>query len=149
MLRGPLSRPLSRLRGRVETLGSRAASGVCSLTFTPPMAPASRPLVLVLLMVSCVAAERLRADTVDDVVAAQMQRRGNPGVSIAIIDGDTVVNAKGYGYADLQSKSPVTTETLFQAGSVSNPVAAMGEPSVRHRMQHGQHPTMYPMFLRD
>ena len=68
----------------------------------------------------------LRADPIDDAVAAQMARRHIPGVSIAIIQGGEVIRAKGYGAADLSSGAPVTPETLFQAGSVSKPVTAMG-----------------------
>ena len=48
------------------------------------------------------------------------------GVSIAVIDQYKIDWAKGYGLADVQSNRPVTTETLFQAGSISKPVAAVG-----------------------
>jgi CubicO group peptidase (beta-lactamase class C family) len=44
---------------------------------------------------------------------------------VAVIQNYQVEWAKGYGYADLESKRPVTTETLFQAGSISKPVAAV------------------------
>ncbi len=47
-----------------------------------------------------------------------------PGVSIAIIDNFQVVFAKGYGFIAAGSNTPVTTKTLFQAGSISKPVAA-------------------------
>jgi CubicO group peptidase (beta-lactamase class C family) len=33
--------------------------------------------------------------------------------------------AKGYGVADVETDAPVTTETMFQAASISKPVAAM------------------------
>lgn len=47
-----------------------------------------------------------------------------PGLSIAIIDDFQVVSAKGYGFIATGSSTPVTTKTLFQAGSISKPVAA-------------------------
>ena len=48
------------------------------------------------------------------------------GLSIAVIDDYKIVWAKGYGVTDMVSKKPVTTKTLFQAGSISKPVAATG-----------------------
>jgi CubicO group peptidase (beta-lactamase class C family) len=48
-----------------------------------------------------------------------------PGVSIAIIKNFRIHWAKGYGIADLENGARVDTDTLFQAGSVSKPVAAM------------------------
>jgi len=68
----------------------------------------------------------LRADPVDDAVAAQMSKRHIPGASIAVIQGGAIVKAKGYGVTDVASRDLVTPDTLFQAGSVSKPVTAMG-----------------------
>jgi CubicO group peptidase (beta-lactamase class C family) len=47
-----------------------------------------------------------------------------PGLSVAVIKDFKVVWAKAYGVKDLQTKEPVTTETLFQAGSISKSVNA-------------------------
>ena len=49
-----------------------------------------------------------------------------PGVSVAVISDYKVAWAKGYGVMDAGTKLPVTDKTLFVAGSVSKPVAAMG-----------------------
>jgi len=49
-----------------------------------------------------------------------------PGLSVAVIDGYKVVWAKGYGVTTAGGTTPVTAHTLFQAGSVSKPVAAAG-----------------------
>lgn len=42
-----------------------------------------------------------------------------PGVSIAVIKDYKIDWAKGYGLADTLQKIPVTTETMFSAGSIS------------------------------
>ncbi len=49
-----------------------------------------------------------------------------PAFSIAVIDNYRIVWAKAYGLTDGSSNKPVTTRTLFQAGSISKPVAATG-----------------------
>ena len=49
-----------------------------------------------------------------------------PGLSIAIIDNFEVVAAKGYGYIENGSSIKITTSTLFQAGSVSKTITAVG-----------------------
>jgi CubicO group peptidase (beta-lactamase class C family) len=42
-----------------------------------------------------------------------------PGLSIAVIENYRLVWAKGYGFANDSAKTPVSTKTLFQAGSIS------------------------------
>ncbi len=58
-------------------------------------------------------------------IEALMERFGVPGVSIAVIHDFDIHWAKGYGVADTETGAPVDTETLFQAASISKPVAAM------------------------
>ena len=48
-----------------------------------------------------------------------------PGISIAAIKDFKIHWAKGYGIADVETGAQVNTETLFQAASISKPVAAM------------------------
>ncbi len=55
-----------------------------------------------------------------------MERFNVPGVSVAVIHDFEIHWAKGYGIADIETGSPVDTETMFQAASISKPVAAMG-----------------------
>lgn len=55
-----------------------------------------------------------------------MQRFNVPGVSVAVIRDFRIHWAKGYGIADVETGAPVDTETMFQAASISKPVAAMG-----------------------
>jgi CubicO group peptidase (beta-lactamase class C family) len=53
-----------------------------------------------------------------------------PGVSVAVIVGGEVAWAKGYGLADEEADVPVTPETLFQAASISKPVAGLAALSL-------------------
>jgi len=53
-----------------------------------------------------------------------------PGLSIAVIENYKIVDAKGYGVIAPGSSTPVTPKTLFQAGSISKPVAATGALSL-------------------
>lgn len=49
-----------------------------------------------------------------------------PGASVAIVRDDQIVWAEGIGTAEQGKDRPVTVETLFQAASISKPVAAAG-----------------------
>lgn len=49
-----------------------------------------------------------------------------PGISIAVINNGKIEWAKGFGVTESGTKNPVTVDTLFQAGSVSKSVAAVG-----------------------
>ncbi|WP_353718833.1 serine hydrolase domain-containing protein [Dyadobacter sp. 676] len=68
----------------------------------------------------------VHADDLDDFIRSQMQKRRIPGLSLAIIQDGRILKAQAYGFIDKDNKVPVTTSTLFQAGSVSKSVAAMG-----------------------
>lgn len=48
-----------------------------------------------------------------------------PAVSIAVVNNGAIEWARGYGAADAESGRPVDTATLFQAASISKPVAAV------------------------
>jgi CubicO group peptidase (beta-lactamase class C family) len=59
-------------------------------------------------------------------ITQRMAALGIPGVSIAVIEEGKIAWARAYGLRDTVDKTPVTTQTLFQAGSISKPIAALG-----------------------
>lgn len=58
-----------------------------------------------------------------------------PGASIAVIEDGAIKWAKGYGIANTESGKAVDVNTLFQAGSISKPVAAL---AALHLAQEGK-----------
>ncbi|MHB8454081.1 MAG: serine hydrolase domain-containing protein [Acidiferrobacterales bacterium] len=52
-------------------------------------------------------------------IPQQMKRYGVPGVSIAVVDNQRLVWAKGFGYADRERRIPAGAETVYQVGSIS------------------------------
>lgn len=66
-----------------------------------------------------------RADTSFDILE-RMRFYHVPGVSVAVVDGDRVAWAKGFGVKAFGGADAVDTSTLFLAGSISKPVFATG-----------------------
>jgi CubicO group peptidase (beta-lactamase class C family) len=59
-------------------------------------------------------------------IADRMAHYKVPGVSVVVINDGKIEWAKGYGVTEAGGSTPVTTETMFQAASISKPVAATG-----------------------
>jgi CubicO group peptidase (beta-lactamase class C family) len=49
-----------------------------------------------------------------------------PGLSVTIINDFKIASARAFGVTEAGGTTPVSTRTLFQAGSISKPVAAVG-----------------------
>lgn len=79
------------------------------------------PFVLVLILLLPLLT---LADRVDDYVRDFMAKRHIPGASVAVMKDGKVVKIKGYGVASLEHKVPVTSDTVFEIGSVSKQMTA-------------------------
>jgi CubicO group peptidase (beta-lactamase class C family) len=60
----------------------------------------------------------------------RMKHYNVPGLSVAAINNGVIEWAKGYGVKEFDGNDPVTSETLFQAASISKPVIALGTLSL-------------------
>lgn len=58
-------------------------------------------------------------------IAERMKHYKVPALSIAVIKDFKIDWARAYGVKDLETNEPASTDTLFQAGSISKSVAAM------------------------
>lgn len=65
-------------------------------------------------------------DAPPSTIIERMAKYKVKGVSIAVIHDYKIAWAKGYGWADEAEKRPVTTETLFEPGSISKSLNAVG-----------------------
>jgi serine beta-lactamase-like protein LACTB len=94
----------------------------------------SRPPFLALLALfvavwptAGVAAERVAppkkyaaaAGALEEFIAAEVKDKHLPALSIALVDDQQIVWARGFGYANPKSKKPATAATVYRVGSVS------------------------------
>ncbi|QSQ13880.1 serine hydrolase domain-containing protein [Myxococcus landrumensis] len=78
-----------------------------------------------LLVSSAASAHDSLRERLDAFVRAEQKRQKVPGVAVAVVSRGRVVLAKGYGLSNLEHQVPVTTDTLFQSGSLGKQFTAM------------------------
>ena len=89
-----------------------------------PAQEIEKPLALEQSLLPAIAIEGEEALTFS--LEERMKHYRVPGVSIAVIQDGQILWAKGYGVTNTETGHPVDELSLFQAGSISKPVAAMG-----------------------
>src|SRR5688572_13151975 len=67
-----------------------------------------------------------RADVVDDYVAAQMDAQRIPGLSLAVTRDGAVIKTRGYGFANLETQSRASANTVYPLCSVTKQFVAAG-----------------------
>ncbi len=64
--------------------------------------------------------------TIEHAVREAMDSTSTPGVAVAVVHGGEVLMSKGFGTANIETGSAVTTQTMFQSGSVGKQFTAAG-----------------------
>jgi len=67
----------------------------------------------------CVLSADAQKDPIDTYVRSEMQYQHIPGLALGLYAQGKVVRAEGFGMADVELKSPVGPETLFNSGSLA------------------------------
>ena len=60
-----------------------------------------------------------------DQVFLQFRKGVQPGAAVMVIRDGEIVHSAGYGYANLEEETPITTDSTFRLGSVSKQFTAM------------------------
>jgi CubicO group peptidase (beta-lactamase class C family)/D-alanyl-D-alanine dipeptidase len=61
----------------------------------------------------------------DSLIAREVADKQLPALSIALVDDQTIVWSKGYGYADPETKKRATPDTIYRVGSISKLFTAL------------------------
>jgi CubicO group peptidase (beta-lactamase class C family) len=65
-------------------------------------------------------------DAVDRYVRSEFARQRIPGLSVAVLRGDSVILDRSYGYVNAEDRTPATDTTAYQVGSISKQFTAAG-----------------------
>jgi CubicO group peptidase (beta-lactamase class C family) len=64
-------------------------------------------------------------EPLDEFIARYMQAMNAPGLTLALANKSGVVRTAGFGYSDVELKTPVTPQMLFEIGSITKSFVAL------------------------
>jgi len=85
---------------------------------------ASPLLGMLLLPTPAVGQNPATLDSIDQYVRTELARYRIPGLSLAVIRGDSLVMIRGYGYANVELRVPASDSTVYESGSLAKQFTA-------------------------
>lgn len=67
----------------------------------------------------------MRFEELEEFVRERMRRTRLPGLSLALVRGDEVLYARGFGFRDLEKRLPATPSTAYGIGSITKSFTAV------------------------
>jgi D-alanyl-D-alanine carboxypeptidase len=107
--------PMQRFSRRAFLSTSAAAAAGASLFWTQES----------LAQMPTPAASRPRDERLDAYIAAYMAAMNAPGLTLGLTDATNTLRTAGFGYADVDKRTAVTTDHLFQIGSITKSFVAL------------------------
>jgi CubicO group peptidase (beta-lactamase class C family) len=92
-------------------------------TTPPPVAPPVTPPAQPEIPISGAAVPGM--GSYDKTITDFMRKHAVPGGAVAVVRDGRLVYARGFGYADVENKTPVQPDALFRIASVSKPITAV------------------------
>ena len=81
-------------------------------------------VLTMLALTAVVLAAQVDSVALDRVATEELAKQKIPGMSVAVVKGDRVVYAKGFGVASVETNVPVTPDTLFRIASLTKTFVA-------------------------
>ena len=110
---------MKRTRTLVTGLLVAASVAACDKdppSFSPPVTPPAE------IPISGAAVPGM--ESYDQTIADFMRKHAIPGGAVAVLRDGKLIYARGFGYADVETKTPVQPDALFRIASVSKPITA-------------------------
>ncbi len=112
---------MKRARALLTGLLVATASGACGKD-PSPLAP---PVTAASADVPISGAAVPGMESYDQNIAGLMRKYGIPGGAVAVLRDGKLIYARGFGYADVASRTPVQPDALFRVASVSKPITGV------------------------
>jgi CubicO group peptidase (beta-lactamase class C family) len=72
----------------------------------------------------CATSRHAQRDSVDEWIRNYMEEKHVPGLALGVLHGGRIVKAQGYGFANLEQRTPVSPETVFESASAGKQFTA-------------------------
>src|SRR6185295_16740964 len=59
------------------------------------------------------------SDALEQSAVQEMKRTSTPGVAMALVKDDRIVFSKAFGFANLETQTPMTPDTLCRSGPIT------------------------------
>ncbi|HEY3221885.1 MAG TPA: serine hydrolase domain-containing protein [Gemmatimonadales bacterium] len=76
------------------------------------------------LLLSLMLVAQRDTGAINRYVLAEMERQHIPGLSLAVLSGDRVVQSRGYGFSNVELHVPASDSTVYQSGSMGKQFTA-------------------------
>ena len=107
-------------RAKALMTGWLAAASIVACAGEPTTPPGSSPVTIPIT-----GAAVPGMGSYDQVIPDLMRKYAIPGGAVAVLRDGKLIYARGFGYADVENKTPVQPDALFRIASVSKPITGV------------------------